>query len=58
MILMIFWKQYYFGGKMGVAAMIMAPKGLGPREPTKKLAHSPLGGIFGLTVISIKLFKI
>ena len=27
-----------FGGKMGVAATL-APKGLGPKNPTKKLAH-------------------
>ena len=27
-----------FDGKMGVAATL-APKGLGPHDPTKKLAH-------------------
>ena len=27
-----------FGGKMGVAATL-APKGLGPQDPTEKLAH-------------------
>ena len=27
-----------FGGKMGVAATV-APRGLGPQDPTKKLAH-------------------
>ena len=33
-----FWKISYFDGKMGVAATV-ATKGLGPQEPTKKLAH-------------------
>ena len=28
----------YFGGKMGIAATV-APKGLGPKDPTKKLAQ-------------------
>ena len=30
-------KNAIFGGKMGVAATV-APLGLGPRDPTKKLA--------------------
>ena len=33
---LIFWAT--FGGKMGVANMC-APNGLGPPNPTKKLAH-------------------
>ena len=38
MILMRFWKILIFGGKMGVAATV-APKGLRPQDPTKKLAQ-------------------
>ena len=33
-----FGKYPIFGGEMGVAATV-APKGLGPQDPTKKLAH-------------------
>ena len=33
-----FKKNHIFGGIMGVAATV-APKGLGPQDPTKKLAH-------------------
>ena len=33
-----FLKKTIFGGKMSVAATL-APKGLGPQDPTKKLAH-------------------
>ena len=35
---MIFTKRLSFGGEMGVAATL-ALKGLGPQDPTKKLAH-------------------
>ena len=31
-------KKILFWGEMGVAATV-APKGLGPQDPTKKLAH-------------------
>ena len=31
-------KKHIVGGKIGVAATLM-PKGLGPQNPTKKLAH-------------------
>ena len=31
-------KIIFFGGKMGAAATV-APKGLGPQDPAKKLAH-------------------
>ena len=38
MILMLFRKSSYFWLENGMAAMV-APKDLGPQDPTKKLAH-------------------
>ena len=33
-----FYEKYIFDGKIGVATTL-APKGLEPQDPTKKLAH-------------------
>ena len=39
MIFMLFReKNYYFDGKVGVVATVVS-KGLGPQDPTKKLAY-------------------
>ena len=49
----IFW--VLFGGKMGVAATL-APLGLGPQNPTKKLAH--VGVLLGQLLSQNKVSKI
>ena len=38
MFLMLFERNHIFDGKMGMAALV-APRGLGPLDSTKKLAH-------------------
>ena len=59
LILMLFWKYLIFGGKMGVAATV-APKGLGPQDPTKKLAHwvDLLGKPLTLKLVFKKIYGI
>ena len=47
-------KKTIFGGKMGVAATL-APKGLGPRDPIKKLAH--LVELLGQTLSPKNVFE-
>ena len=50
---MLFGKNHIFGGEMCVAAAVV-PKGLGPQDSTKKLAHCVP---FGSTVISKPCFQ-
>ena len=47
-------KTTLFGGKIGVATTV-APKGLGPQDPTKKLVH--WGELLGQPLTQKLVFK-